>query len=190
MAETIIKAAGDNLRMEKSWYVVHTYSGYENKVKNNLERRLKTMGLADKIEDILIPTEEVEEKKGGKKRITTKKFFPGYILVKMVMTDDAWYIVRHTPGVFGFIGQQNKPVPLKEEDVKNILHQIDLGETRVGAKVAFEEGESIKVVEGPFTNFVGEVKEINLKQNKVKVMMNILGRLTPVELEFGQVEKL
>lgn len=188
--EAVEELEGLELEVEKGWYVVHTYSGYENKVKTSIERRLKTMGLDDKIEEILIPTEEVEEKKGGKKKLITKKFFPGYILVKMVMADDTWYLVRHTPGVFGFISQGDKPVPLKEEDVRNILHQVDEGEARITAKAAFEPGESIKVVEGPFTNFVGEVQEVNLKQAKLKVAMNILGRSTPVELEFGQVEKL
>lgn len=172
------------------WYVIHTYSGYENKVKANLEKRLRVMGLDGKVSEILIPTEEVAEIKGGKRRILTKKFFPGYILIKMEMADDSWHVVRHTPGVFGFIGERNKPTPLKEEDVENILRQIGTGATKIRPAYEFVVGESVRVTEGPFATFIGVVEEIGLKKETVRIMLNILGRNTPVELGFTQIERL
>ncbi|MEW6097269.1 MAG: transcription termination/antitermination protein NusG [bacterium] len=176
--------------MSKNWYVVHTYSGYENKVKTNLEQRLQSMGLANKISQIVIPTEEVTEVRGGKKTKVPKKLFPGYVLVEMEMSDETWYTVRHTPGVFGFVGDKNKPIPLDEAEVNEILQSPKPGVSRLKPALKFEKNEPIKVIQGPFTNFIGTVGEIDPKQGKLKVMMNILGRVTPVELEFHQVEKL
>lgn len=175
--------------MGKNWYVIHTYSGYENKVKTNLEQRLQSMGLADRISQIVVPTEEVTEIRGGKKKKVSKKFFPGYVLIEMEMSDETWHIVRHTPGVFGFIGDKNKPTPLDEAEVKDIL-QVPTGVSRLKPSLKFEKNEPIRVIQGPFTNFIGTVGEIDPKQGKLKVMMNILGRITPVELEVYQVEKL
>lgn len=172
------------------WYVIHTYSGYENKVKANLEKRLRAMALDDKISEILIPTEAVAEIKGGKRRVSTKRFFPGYVLIKMEMMDKSWHVVRHTPGVFGFIGEKNRPVPVKEEEVDNILAQVGTGVTRVRPELEFVVGESVRVTDGPFGNFIGVVDGINLKKETIRVMLSILGRNTPVELEFTQIEKL
>lgn len=174
----------------QKWYVIHTYSGYENKVKTSLEKRLRTMNLEDKISEILIPTEEVVETKGGKRRVLSKKFFPGYILIKMELTEDSWHVVRHTQGVFGFIGEGNKPIPLKDEDVQNMLYQIGTGEIRIKPSLEFEVGESVRVVNGPFVGFIGVVEEVNLKKGTVVVRLGILGRNTPVELEFAQVGRL
>ncbi|MEW6606832.1 MAG: transcription termination/antitermination protein NusG [bacterium] len=176
--------------MSKNWYVIHTYSGYENKVKTNLEQRLQSMGLGDKIAQIVIPTEEVTEIRGGKKRKVPRKFFPGYVLIEMEMADDTWHIVRHTPGVFGFVGDKNKPIPLSEVEVKEIIHGAIPGVSRLKPSLKFEKDEPIRVIQGPFTNFIGTVGEIDQKQGKLRVMMNILGRITPVEVEFHQVEKL
>jgi transcriptional antiterminator NusG len=176
--------------MGKNWYVVHTYSGYENKVKANLEQRLQGMGLGNRISQIVIPTEEVTEIRGGKKKKVPKKFFPGYVLVEMEMSDETWHVVRHTPGVFGFVGDKNKPIPLDEAEVKEILQGPTPGVSRLKPSLKFEKNEPIRVIQGPFTNFIGTVGEVDQKQGKLKVMMNILGRVTPVELEFYQVEKL
>jgi transcriptional antiterminator NusG len=176
--------------VSKKWFAIHTYSGYENKVKVNLERRLKALGLEDKVSQLLIPTEEVAEIRGGKKRVSTKKFFPGYVLIETEMCDEIWYAVRNTPGVFGFIGEKNKPIPLDEEDINNLLRQIGEGEGKIRVKMKFMEGDSVRVIDGPFTNFMGVVGEVNPKREKLKVMLTILGRVTPVELDFLQVEKL
>lgn len=176
--------------MSKNWYVIHTYSGYENKVKTNLEQRLQSMGLADKISQIVIPIEEVIEVRAGKKTKVPKKFFPGYVLIEMEMSDETWHIVKHTPGVFGFVGDRNKPIPLNEIEVKEILQGPVPGVSRLKPSLKFEKNEPIKVIQGPFTNFIGTVGEIDQKQGKLRVMMNILGRITPVEVEFHQVEKL
>lgn len=177
--------------MEKKWYVVHTYSGYENKVKTNLEKRVESMGMEDKIFRVLVPMEEEVENKDGKKKTTMKKVFPGYVLVEMVMTDDSWYVVRNTPGVTGFVGSSgagSKPTPLLEEEAKTILKQMGMEEAR--PKVNFTIKENVKVIEGPFQNFVGYIDEINIERQKLKVLVNMFGRETPVELDFAQVEKL
>ncbi len=176
--------------MGKKWYIIHTYSGYENKVKTNLEQRLQGMGLTDKISQIVIPSEEVTEIHGGKKKKVSKKFFPGYVLIEMEMSDETWHIVKHTPGVFKFVGDKNKPIPLDEAEVKDILQVPVSGVSRLKPSLKFEKNEPIRVIQGPFTNFIGTVGEIDPKQGKLKVMMNILGRITPVELEVYQVEKL
>jgi len=175
--------------MEKKWYVIHTYSGYENKVKANLERRLKIMDLGSKILRVVVPTESITEIKGGKRKISSQRTLPGYVLVEMEMSDETWYAVRNTPGVFGFVGDKDKPVPLSEKDVENIFSQMKAGE-RTKSKVSFIKGESVRVIDGPFTNFIGVVDEINEKKEKLKVLVPILGRATPVELDFLQIERI
>ncbi|PRR79520.1 hypothetical protein CLLI_07790 [Clostridium liquoris] len=166
------------------WYVVHTYSGYENKVKVNLEKTVENRNLHDWICDVQVPMEEQVEIKDGKKKITLKKIFPGYVLVKMVMTDDSWYVVRNTRGVTGFVGPGSKPVPLTDEEVTSMgimEKQVDLD---------MEVGESVKVVSGPLENFPAVIQEINIEKHKVKVLVNMFGRETPVELDFNQIDKL
>ncbi len=177
--------------MEKNWYVVHTYSGYENKVKTNLEKRVESMNMEDKIFRVLVPVEEETEIKNGKSKSVVKKVFPGYVIVEMVMTDDSWYVVRNTPGVTGFVGSAgagSKPTALLPEEVESILRQMGVEEPR--AEIDFEIKESVKVKEGPFANFVGTIEEIQVEKQKVKVHVNMFGRETPVELDFSQVEKL
>ncbi|HOJ76612.1 MAG TPA: transcription termination/antitermination protein NusG [Bacillota bacterium] len=174
--------------MEKNWYVIHTYSGYENKVKANLERRVESMAMEDKIFRILVPTEEEFEVRDGKRKITKKKVFPGYVLVEMILTDDSWYVVRNTPGVTGFVGSGSKPIPLQEKEIKMILHQMGFEEPKV--KMDFEVGETIKVIRGPFENFSGIIEDISPEKGKIKVMVSMFGRETPVELDYHQVEKI
>ncbi len=173
---------------QKHWFVVHTYSGYEERVRQNLEQRIKFMDAGDKISQIVIPTEEEIEVRNGQRRTVTKKILPGYILIQMKMTDQSWNIVRNTPGVTGFVGSGNKPTPLKEEEVDLILKQMAAEAPRV--KVGFRKGQSIRVTDGPFIDFVGVVDEINLGKGKVTVLLSLFGRETPVELDFLQVEKL
>ena len=170
------------------WYVVHTYAGYENKVKANLDTRIRSMNMEDKIFEVVIPIEDVIEFKGGKKQVVQKRIFPGYLMVRMYVDDDSWYVVRNTPGVTGFVGSGAKPVPLASREVEKIL-QVKPVE-RLKPRLEFEEGESVRVVTGPFANFTGSISEINVDQSKVKVLVNIFGRETPVELEFSQVAKL
>lgn len=177
--------------MEKQWYVVHTYSGYENKVKTNLEKRVESMDMQDKIFRVLVPTEETLETKDGKKKTVTKKVFPGYVLVEMIMTDDSWYVVRNTPGVTGFVGSTgsgSKPIPLMPYEVDAILRQMGVEEAR--PHIDFYLKESVKVIEGPFANFIGTIEEILVDKRKIKVHVNMFGRETPVELDFTQVEKV
>ncbi|AMA74465.1 MULTISPECIES: transcription termination/antitermination protein NusG [Aneurinibacillus] len=177
--------------MEKHWYVVHTYSGYENKVKTNLEKRVESMGMEDKIFRVLIPTEDETEERDGKKKVVTKKVFPGYVLVEMIMTDDSWYVVRNTPGVTGFVGSAgagSKPTPLLPEEVAAIMKQMGMEESV--KRVDFVLKEMVRVKEGPFANMVGSVEEIQLDKRKVKVLVDMFGRETPVELDFTQVAKL
>jgi transcriptional antiterminator NusG len=174
--------------MEKKWYVIHTYSGYENKVKANLEKRVASMNMQDKIFRILVPVEDEVEIKGGKKRVSKRKIFPGYVLVEMILTDDSWYVVRNTPGVTGFVGSGNKPIPLQPSEVQAIMRQMGLEEGRT--RIDLDLGESVRVIAGPFENFIGTVDEIYPEKNKVKVLVSMFGRETPVELDFSQVEKL
>lgn len=180
-----------NMEMEKNWYVVHTYSGYENKVKANLEKRVETMGMQDKIFRVVIPEEEETDFKDGKKRTVMKKTFPGYVLVEIIMTDDSWYVVRNTPGVTGFIGSSGggaKPTPLLPEEVEFILKQMGVKDGK--AEVDYEIGEMVQVLEGPFAHFQGKVEEIDQDKGKVKVSVDMFGRETNMELDFNQVEKL
>jgi transcription termination/antitermination protein NusG len=173
---------------DRKWYVVHTYSGYENKVKRNLEHRVETMDMKDRIFQVVVPTEDEIEVKDGQRRTVQRKVFPGYVLVEMKLTDESWYVVRNTPGVTGFVGSGNRPVPLEDDEVKTILRQMRVETPRV--KVGFAKGQSIRVIDGPFTEFVGTVDDINQEKGKVRVLVSFFGRETPVELDFLQVEKL
>jgi transcription termination/antitermination protein NusG len=175
------------LPTERAWYVVHCYSGYENKVRHNLEQRIDTMGMKDKIFDVVIPTQEEIEVKDGKRRTVERHVFPGYVLVNMVMTEESWYVVRNTPGVTGFVGMGNQPTPLRPEEVAQILRRMEAEAPRV--KVTFRVGERVRIVDGPFNDFRGTVAEIDMERSKVRVMVNFFGRETPVELDFLQVEK-
>lgn len=175
---------------KKGWYIVHTYSGYENRVKSNIEQRIKNMEMEGLVKQILIPTEEVTEVKGGKKRVSKKKFFPGYIILEMEMSNKIWQVIKNTPGVFGFIGSKDKPIPIEENEIETMLENISGKGKKLGVKAQFEEGESLRVIEGPFANFVGTVAELNVKKQRLKLMISVLGRSTPVELRFNQVEKL
>jgi len=174
---------------DKLWYIIHTYSGFEAKVKDSLRRRADDMGMAETIEEILVPTEEVVEIRDGKKKRKTRKFFPGYVLVKMEMSDDAWHVVRNTPKVTGFVGTGTNPVPLSEDEVARIVNQVSVAAEKPKPVLAFNVGDSVRIVDGPFSNFTGNVEEVNEDRSTLKVMVTIFGRATPVELEFLQVEK-
>jgi transcription termination/antitermination protein NusG len=175
---------------EFRWYIVHTYSGFEERVKEALRQRADALGMAADFGEIRIPTETVVELKGGKKRETQRKFFPGYILVQMKMSDAAWHVVRNTPKVTGFVGTGKKPTPLSQDEVDQILEQVVSAKEKPKPKYVFEKGEPVKIVDGPFSNFSGVVEEINLDRNTLKVMVTIFGRQTPVELDFLQVQKM
>jgi transcriptional antiterminator NusG len=172
----------------RRWFVIHTYSGYENKVKANLEHRIQSMDMGDKIFQVLVPTQEEIEIKNGKRHPVERKIYPGYVLVEMVMDDASWYVVRNTPGVTSFVGSGTKPTELSEAEVRAILRQIKLDQPKY--KVAFTKGEAVRVTDGPFTDLHGVVDEVNPERNKVKVLVSIFGRETPVELDFLQIEKL
>ena len=173
---------------EKQWFVVHTYSGYEERVRKNLEQRIKAMDSGDEVFQVIVPTEEEIEVKNGQRRTVTKKILPGYVLVQMKLSDQSWSVVRNTPGITGFVGTGVKPVPLREEEVSQILKQMSAEAPRV--KIGFRKGQSIRVTDGPFIDFVGVVDDINPGKGKVKVLLSLFGRETPVELDFLQVEKL
>ena len=176
--------------MAKKWYVIHTYSGYENKVKANLEHRIESMNMAHKVFNVFIPKETVTEiKQGGRKVTSDKKVFPGYILVEMELDDDSWYVVRNTPGVTGFVGSQAKPVSLSKDEVKRIKGSV-IGIAKPKSFTEFHEGMAVKVTSGPLAEFDGLISEVNPDQGKIKVMVSIFGRETPVELGFDQVAKL
>jgi transcriptional antiterminator NusG len=178
-----------NASTEKQWFIVHTYSGFEAKVKESLRQRAETLGMADVIEEVLIPTEEVVEIRDGKKTRSSRKFFPGYVLVKMIMSDEAWHVVRNTPKVTGFVGTGSKPVPLNDAEVDRIVTQISVAAEKPKPKLEFNIGETVRIMDGPFSNFTGQVEEVNEDRSTLKVMVTIFGRATPVELEFLQVEK-
>lgn len=179
----------DDIRdTERRWYVIHTYSGYENKVKTNLEHRIESMSMKDRIFQIVVPTEEEVELKEGRKVTTKRKIFPGYVLVEMIMGEDAWYVVRNTPGVTGFVGSGNKAIPLPEHEVKTIIKQMKVDTPKV--KVGYNVGQSVKIIDGPFAEFMGVVDEIYADKGKVKVLLSFFGRETPVELEFNQIARL
>lgn len=166
------------------WYVIHTYSGYENKVKTDLEKMVKNRELEDYFFEIVVPMEEQIEIKDGKRKANLKKVFPGYVLIKMIVTDETWYIVRNTRGVTGFVGSGTNPIPLTEEEIRN------MGFEEVEVKIDYDVNESVKVINGPLEGFIGVVQEINKEKGKVKVLVSMFGRETPVELEFAQVQKI
>ncbi len=170
------------------WYVVHAYSGHEEKVRNNLLKRVDSMDMHDKIFDVLVPTEEVIEIKEGQRRHVPKRIFPGYILVNMIMSDESWYVVRNTPGVTSFVGSGNKPIPLQDKEIKAIQKQIRAEAPKI--RVEYKVGENVRVIDGPFSDFHGKVDEINPDKGKLKVLVNMFGRETPVELDLLQVERL
>lgn len=176
--------------MSKKWFVVHAYSGFEKSVQRALQERIKRAGMEDKFGQILVPVEEVVEMKAGQKNISERKFFPGYVLVEMDMTDETWHLVKSTAKVTGFIGgSAMKPTPISEKEVQNILHQIQEGVEKPKPKTLFEIGEAVRVKEGPFTDFHGNVEDVNYDKSKIRVSVSIFGRPTPVELDFSQIEK-
>lgn len=170
-----------------AWYVIHCYSGYENKVRHNLEQRIETMGMKDRIFDVFIPMQEEIEVKDGKRRTVERHIFPGYVLVNMALTEESWYVVRNTPGVTGFVGMGNSPTPLRPEEVAQIVKRTEADSPTV--KVTFKQGERVRIIDGPFNDFRGVVAEIDMERSKVRVMVSFFGRETPVELDFLQVEK-
>jgi len=177
--------------MTKKWYVIHAQTGFEERVKASLEKRMKQIpGASDFIAQIVIPTEQVAEIKGGKKKITQRKFFPGYVLVEMELNDKSWYFIKRTPGVTGFVGPRSRPTPLTDAEIKTILKQTETTKAKPIPKVTFEKGEAIRIKEGPFNNFNGAVEEVNPEKGKIKVSISIFGRSTPVELEMWQIEKV
>jgi len=173
---------------EKHWYVIHTYSGHEDRVKKNLEQRVKFMDSGTDVHQVIIPTEDEIEVRSGRRRTVTKKTLPGYVLIQMNMTDQSWSLVRNTPGVTGFVGGGGKPTPLEENGVNEILKQMETEAPRV--KIGFRKGQSVRVIDGPFIDFVGVVDELNMQKGKVKVLLSLFGQETPVELDFLQIEKL
>lgn len=172
---------------ERAWYVVHSYSGYENKVKRNLEQRIESMGMQDQIFQVVVPTEEEVEIREGHRRTTRRRVFPGYLLVDMVLNDDSWYVVRNTPGVTGFVGLGTQPTPLRQDEVDKILKRMESEAPRV--RVTFREGQRVRIIEGPFADFIGTVDELDVDRGKVRVLVSFFGRETPVELDFLQVER-
>ena len=173
---------------EKHWFVIHTYSGHEERVKKNLEQRIKLMDSGDDIVQIVVPTEDEVEVRGGQRRTVAKKILPGYVLIQMKMSDQSWSMVRNTPGVTGFVGSGSRPVPLQEGEIDQILKQMAAEIPKV--KIGFRTGQSVRVTDGPFTDFMGTVDEISAEKGKLKVLLSLFGRDTPVELDFLQVEKL
>jgi len=172
---------------DRRWYVIHTYSGYEDRVKKNLEHRTESMDVKDRIFQVVVPTEDEVEIREGQRRTVAKKVFPGYILVDMVLDDSSWYVVRNTPGVTGFVGHGTRPVPLEEDEVKRILKQMEAEVPRI--RVGYVKGQSVRITDGPFAEFIGTVDEVYADKGKVKVLLSFFGRETPVELDFLQIEK-
>jgi transcriptional antiterminator NusG len=186
--EQEIQSEADIRNDDRRWYVIHTYSGYENKVKQNLLHRIETMEMRDQIFNVIVPTEEEIEIKNGQRRTVQKKVFPGYVLVQMKMNDNSWYVVRNTPGVTSFVGHGNKPTPLEEEEVKAILKQMEQEAPKV--KVSYQVGQAVKITDGPFTDFEGVVDAIDHERGRVRVLVSFFGREAPVELDFLQVTRL
>jgi transcriptional antiterminator NusG len=197
-AENAVPGMERAVNPNMKWYIVHTYSGFERKVKESLESRVRAFGLEDKIGRVLIPTEPVTEVRGGKKYTSERMFYPGYVLVEMDLSgfrsggqgDHVWHVVKSTPRVTGFVGTANDPTPLSEEEVNQIVYRVSEGKDKPKLKVKFEKNEQVKIIEGPFANFTGVVDEVNEDRETLKIMVTIFGRATPVELEFGQVEKV
>ena len=188
MSEDITETQPELIDDGRQWYVIHTYSGYENKVKQNLMHRIDTMEMHDQIFRVIVPTEEEIEIKNGQRRTVQKKVFPGYVLVQMRMTDDSWYVVRNTPGVTSFVGHGNRPAPLDETEVKTILKQMEAETPKV--RVSYQVGQSVKIIDGPFTDFEGVVNAIDSERGRVRVLVSFFGREAPVELDFLQVTRL
>jgi len=180
----------EKTEMAKRWYIVHAYTNFERKVADAIKERAKAAGLSQLFDEVLVPTEEIVEVKRGRKVQSERKFLPGYVLVKMEMTDQAFVLIRNTPKVTGFLGADNKPMPISDDEAKRILHQVEEGVERPKPSITFEIGEQVKVADGPFASFQGHVEEVDEERSRVKVAVSIFGRPTPVELEFGQVEKL
>lgn len=178
----------EELEDGRGWYVIHCYSGYENKVRHNLEQRIESMGMKEMIFDVVIPTQEEIEVRDGKRRSIERHVFPGYVLVNMILTEESWYVVRNTPGVTGFVGMGNDPIPLRPEEVSQILRRMEAEAPTI--KVTYKPGETVRIIDGPFNDFHGTVDEIDMERSKVRVMVNFFGRSTPVELDFLQVEKI
>lgn len=176
--------------MALKWYIIHVYSGFENKVKASLEERISTSQHADRFGEVVVPTEEIVELVKGKRKTSARKFYPGYILVQMDLNDETWHIVNDTAKVTGFLGGRRKPTPLSEEEADRILNRMEAGKLKPQPKYFFESGDEVRVIDGPFTNFNGTVQEVNPEKGKIKVLVSIFGRSTPVELEFVQVQKL
>ena len=174
----------------RQWFVVHTYSGFENKVAAAIEQRAKIFGLQDQVTRVVVPVEEVVEVRKGQKRISSQKFYPVYVLVEMELTDETWHLVRSTPKVTGFVGSGAKPVPIPSEEVEEILRQMEEGAEKPKPKAVFSKGDKVRVSEGPFVNFTGTIEDVNPERGRLKVMVGLLGRLTPVDLEYYQVEPL
>jgi len=180
-------AQQEDMDEERAWYVIHCYSGYENKVRFNLEQRIESMNMKDMIFDVVIPTQEEIEVKDGKRRSIERHVFPGYVLVNMKMDEESWYVVRNTPGVTGFVGMGEEPIPLRPEEVSQILRRMEAEAPTI--KVTYKQGEKVRIIDGPFKDFQGTVDEIDMDRSKVRVMVNFFGRSTPVELDFLQVDK-
>ncbi|MGQ9646160.1 MAG: transcription termination/antitermination protein NusG [Thermodesulfobacteriota bacterium] len=175
--------------MTQKWYVVHTYSGFENRAKQNLEERIKNLGKSNYFSNILVPTETVVELVKGKKKTSQRKIFPGYILVQMELNEETWHIVKDTPKITGFAGDSTKPIPISEKEVEEIMSSMKEGVAKAKSKVSFNVGDSVRVIDGPFVNFIGTIEEVKPEKRKLKVLVSIFGRSTPVELDFIQVEK-
>ncbi len=188
MNETMDLEEKEKNKGKRSWYVVHTYSGHENKVKANIARRVESMGMEDKIFEVLIPVEKKIEYKDGKRKMTEKRVFPGYVIVEMELDDDSWYTVRNTPGVTGFVGSGKRPIPLRDEEILEILRQMGIDDAK--PKIDLSVGDGVKVRSGPFQDFPGVVENIDEDRGKLKVLVDIFGRETPVELDFSQITKL
>lgn len=187
-SEKPLDAEAANEEDGRSWYVIHCYSGYENKVRYNLEQRIESMGMKDEIFDVVIPTQEEIEVRDGKRRSIERHVFPGYVLVNMILSEESWYVVRNTPGVTGFVGMGNEPIPLRPEEVSQILKRMEAEAPTI--KVTYRPGEKVRIIDGPFNDFHGTVDEIDMERSKVRIMVNFFGRSTPVELDFLQVEKI
>ncbi len=186
-AEEAVEESAAEPQDNRAWYVVHCYSGHENKVKHNLEQRTETMRMQDEIFQVVVPTEDEIEVRDGRRRMVERRVFPGYILVQMILTDDSWYVVRNTPGVTGFVGMGNVPTPLRPEEVQAIMRRMEAEAPRI--RVTFKSGQKVRIIDGPFNEFIGVVDEIDMERAKVRVLVSFFGRETPVELDFLQVEK-
>jgi len=185
-----VAALVEQATKQKQWYIIHTYSGFERKVAESLRSRVEAFGLQERIGEVKIPTEPVIEMKGGKKVTSERMFYPGYVLVEMEMDEHTWHVVRSTPRVTGFVGSGTTPTPLSPAEVEQILHRVEVAADKPKPKLSFERNETVRIIDGPFTNFTGVVEEVNPERNTLKVMVTIFGRATPVELDFLQVEKM